>query len=671
MHKVGALMAVPSFLAEPALRLLLFGGKGGVGKTTCATATALRLARSRPWASLLLVSTDPAHSLKDCLAGTEPPANLTVLELDAQECFATFRAQHNQKLLQIASRGTFLDDDDIAQLLGLSLPGMDELVAFLEISRWVQNGNYDGIVVDTAPTGHTLRLLAMPELMRTWLGALDALLAKHRYMKARFHGRYRHDEVDAFLEELANSVKQMKSLLRDDSRCRFVPVMLAEGLSIEETLALLEELQRSHMPVTELVVNRLYPASSCLFCADGRARQLRALAAARRRLSGYVLWAVPMLPVEARGRELLGAFWENVSALPEAAAAAPRTWIGLPRRVEAPGSLPAPQTRLLVFAGKGGVGKTTLACATALRLNQEFPDKEILVFSTDPAHSLAECLERPVGSTPTRLCPGLMALTVDAEAEFKELKQLYSQELNEFLESLLPSLDLTYDRRVMERVLDLSPPGLDEVMALTKTVELLEKGAYDLLVLDSAPTGHLIRLLELPNVIDQWLKVFFGLFLKYKRIFRLPKVSQRLVEMSRSLKRFRMLLNDADRSAVYAVSILTEMAFDETCDLLATCGRMGMAAPQLFLNLATPPGECALCTSLHHREQALRQKFSETLPGLHQTVIYRQGEPRGMEQLKRLGRALYEPAPGNPVQVLLDESSIVARSGQAYDAAAF
>jgi len=662
-------MTLPSFLADPAIELLLFGGKGGVGKTTCATATALRLAKSRPETSFLLVSTDPAHSLKDCLAGTEPPPNLTVLELNAQECLATFRAQHSQKLLEIASRGTFLDDDDISQLLGLSLPGMDEFVAFLEISRWVRNRNYDCIVVDTAPTGHTLRLLAMPELMRTWLGALDALLAKHRYMKARFHGRYRRDEVDTFLEELTGSVEQVKTLLRDDSRCRFVPVMLAERLSIEETLALLEELQRFQMPVTELVVNRLSPASSCLFCADGRTGQLRALAAARRHLAGYVLWAVPMLPVEARGRELLEAFWENVSAVPEAAAAAPPTWTGLARQVETPGSPPAPRTRLLVFAGKGGVGKTTLACATALRLNQEFPDREILLFSTDPAHSLAQCLERPVESSPTRLRAGLTALAIDAEAEFNALKQLYSQELNEFLESILPSLDLTYDRRVMERILDLSPPGVDEVMALTKTMELLEKGSYDLLVLDSAPTGHLIRLLELPDLIDRWLKVFFGLFLKYKRIFRLPKVSQRLVEMSRSLKRFRMLLNDAHRSAVYAVSILTEMAFEETCDLLATCQRMRIAVPQLFLNLATPPSQCALCSSLHHWEQGMRQKFSEAFPDLHHTLIYRQGEPRGVEQLSELGHALYGPVPGWGVNHLSDDLLPIVSSRRAYGGA--
>ena len=178
----------------------------------------------------------------------------------------------------------------------------------------------------------------------------------------------------------------------------------------------------------------------------------------------------------------------------------------------------------------------------------------MLLFSTDPAHSLAACLGVPVGPRPTRICPGLTALEIDAEAEFRALKQLYSEELQSFLRSLLPEMDLAFDREAMERIVDLSPPGLDEVMALTQVMDLCEQDHYRTLVLDSAPTGHLIRLLETPELVDRWLKVFFGLFLKYKQIFRLPKVSQRLVEMSKALKRLRALLADPAQCALYGVS---------------------------------------------------------------------------------------------------------------------
>jgi arsenite-transporting ATPase len=222
----------PSFLADPGLRLLLFGGKGGVGKTTCATATALQLARDSPGAAFLLVSTDPAHSVMDSLAGSMPPPNLQVTELDAQAGLAAFKAQHGAKLYAIASRGTFLDPYDISRFLDLSLPGLDELMAWLEIAGWVGAQRYQTIVVDTAPTGHTLRLLAMPALLHNWLGALDALLAKHRYMRQLFSGAADHDEIDALLEGLGGSVKQMEALLRDSKHSRFVPVMLAEEMSL-------------------------------------------------------------------------------------------------------------------------------------------------------------------------------------------------------------------------------------------------------------------------------------------------------------------------------------------------------------------------------------------------------------------------------------------------------
>jgi arsenite-transporting ATPase len=691
----------PSFLADQELRLLLFGGKGGVGKTSCATAAALQLARNSPGAAFLLASTDPAHSVKDCLAGSTPPPNLQVIELDAQECLAAFKRQHGSKLYAIASRGTFLDHYDISRFLELSLPGLDELMASLEIARWAAAGRYQTIVVDTAPTGHTLRLLAMPALLHNWLQALDALLAKHRYMRTLFSGAVNRDEVDAFLDGLAGSVKQMEDLLRDSGRSRFVPVMLAEAMSLSETRSLLAELKRARVPVNDIVVNRLWPENECPLCADGRLQQSRILSEIfdSRELAPYAWWGLPLYAKEVRGAEGLPAFWGGLTRLTGAPASplARRFHISagschnlngraaLPRRLESgrsssfalPGreisglapravslspphagggegrgeedsnrftggtARPLGEKTLLLFAGKGGVGKTTLACATSVRLAQDWPGGEVLLFSTDPAHSLADCLGVPVGPEPKRICHGLTALEIDAGAEFRALKQLYSEELQSFLRSLLAEMDLAFDREAMERIVDLSPPGMDEVMALTRVMDLCEQHDYHTLVLDSAPTGHLIRLLETPELVDCWLKVFFGLFLKYKQIFRLPKVSQRLVEMSRALKRLRALLADPAQCALCGVAILTDMAFAETTDLLAACRRMQVHAPLLFLNLATPPSRCRLCSALRRRESVIERKFRRAFPAVEQVVVYRRGEPRGLARLGELGQALY------------------------------
>jgi arsenite-transporting ATPase len=645
----------PGFLSDGNMRLLLFGGKGGVGKTTASAATALELALRHPERSLLLVSTDPAHSLQDSFSGAKPPPNLKVLELDAQAYLNDFQDKNRQRLREIASRGTFLDEEDINRFMELSLPGMDELMAFLEISRWVKEGAYDGIIMDTAPTGHTLRLMEMPDMIRRWLEALDALLAKHRYMKKLFRGSYERDDLDHFIVGLAASVKQMEKLLKDHRQCRFVPVMLAEALSIEETLDLIRELQRLRVGVTDVVINRLYPESPCLTCRHIRARQLRELARIFKEpvFAKLRLWGVPMYPEEIRGMESLRSFWEGLEGMgtdsksvpilsAPSTGEAPLSLPPVPARVDSPIPLPTPDMAMLVFAGKGGVGKTTLACATALRLARAHTGKRILLFSADPAHSLADCLNMPLGSHPAQAAPGLWAMEMDATADFVALKNQYRKELAQFLTQLMPNLDLTFDREVMERIMDLSPPGIDELMALATVMDFLAPEGYDLLVLDAAPTGHLIRLLELPEIIEGWLKAFFSLFLKYRKIFRLPGISQRLIRLSKDLKCLRAILRDPSKAALYATSILTEMSFAETTDLVAACRRVEIPVPCLFLNMATPDGPDPLCHSLFQREAAVREKFALIFPGISRPVVYRQSDPRGIENLDALGALLYQ-----------------------------
>ncbi len=619
----------PSFLTNQNMRLLLFGGKGGVGKTTCATATALHLAQTHPQATFLLVSTDPAHSLADSLATT--PANLKLLELDAQACLATFKEKHNDKLREIASRGTFLDDEDIRQLMDLSLPGLDELMAFLEIADWVTEQRYNTIIVDTAPTGHTLRLLDMPTLLRKWLKALDTLLAKHRYMKRVLGGSMDYDALDQFLENLAVSINQMETLLQNPEQCRFVPVMIAEILSLNETQRLLAQLQRLKIPVYDLVVNKRFPANH----SSRSARQQNVLTQIV--TLPYTVWQIPVYPTEVCGLDVLKQFWENVTRLNEITPTSLEE-SGKPL-VENPAILLATK-KLYLFAGKGGVGKTTLACATALRLALEQPDKETLLFSTDPAHSLSDCLGVQVSPKPTTICQGLLAMEMNPETEFNALKQQYTSEVQAFFQSL-SRLDLPFDREVMERLMDLSPPGLDEVMALSQIIEFITQGQYDTLILDTAPTGHLIRFLEMPALIDQWLKVLFSIFLKYKHIFRLPHVFQKLVNISKQIKQLRTLLHDSNQSVLYVVTLLEEMAFCETQDLVAACERMNINVPVLFFNLVTPINDDKLSIALHRRELLIKKKFELQFPDKHQTLIYQSGELRGVEQLIKLGQVLY------------------------------
>jgi arsenite-transporting ATPase len=635
----------PSFFDKPGLQLLLFGGKGGVGKTTCATAAALCMSARAPSRSWLLVSTDPAHSVRDSLAGHAPAGNLQVLELDAQKCLTRFRERNGPLLREIAAAGTFLDDEDINQFLNLSLPGLDELMAFFEISSWVEARQYDCIVVDTAPSGHTLRLLAMPELIRRWLGMLEALLAKRRYMRRVFSRDSSPDRLDLFVAQWKSSLQRMESLLRDPARSQFVPVTIAEPLGVHVTRALCKDLLGRKIPVSDLIVNRLHFESDCPACSAAASVEQSQIQQLRAGIEvPCSVWGMELFAEEVRGLERLSGFWEHARPIPRTPVSAAERHISVQPVVPHLAAPVCPEMRFVLFAGKGGVGKTTLSCATALRLARDFPEKRILLFSADPAHSLSACLRVEIGPRPILLFPGLTAVEIDAQAEFGKLKARYAEDLERFLDSVSRGFDLTFDRVVLERLMDLAPPGLDEIMALTCIMEYLARDSYDLFVLDCAPTGHLIRLLELPDLVNEWLKAFFNLFLKYERILRLPGFADELVGISRNLKKLRELLRDPAKAVLYAVSIPTQMALEETKDLLAACDRMGMAVPSVFLNLMTPPGDCRLCSSLRRRELLVAERFRQMFPDKRQTLIYRRDKIAGLDQMIELGRHLYEPA---------------------------
>lgn len=673
---------LPGFLDEAGLALLFFGGKGGVGKTSCACAAALAIARRRAGVPVLLVSTDPAHSVEDALSDLAVPGNLEVMQLDAEASLDGFRERHRERLREISQRGTLLDNEDIDALLEVALPGMDELAAYLEMAACIEEERYGCIVVDTAPTGHALRLLAMPALVRRWLLALDALLAKHRYMRRRFGRDDGMDELDSFLLDLEHSRRTLADLLQDGSRCRFVPVTLAEQMSLAETRDLLAELRGHQVAVAELIVNRVCPASRCRpgpgpsvvpalcpVCLAERRRQVAALPGLAALAPEARLYGLPVLADEPRGG-LLEGLWEWLEPLDAAAeaarqvcgdgaahgtsgAAADTTAAELPVRVVQPAPLPPAGLRLLILAGKGGVGKTTLACATALALNRRRPAQRLLLFSTDPAHSLADALGRPVGAQPRIICPGLDAQEVDAERAFGRIRDAYREELEGLLGNF-GNLDITFDRQVMERLLDLAPPGLDEVMALTTALEHLDGDHYDLIVLDAAPSGHLLRLLELPEVIADWLRVFFELLLKYRNVLRMPRLSEQLVALSRAVKRLRALLADPHRTRVQAVTVATGLGLAEVEDLTGTLAAMSIATPVLLINQLTPPGpaacDCRLCGALRARETRRISEAAERFPRMHQVLISRQHEPDGLDDLAELGAALYrEPAAGSAV----------------------
>jgi arsenite-transporting ATPase len=266
----------------------------------------------------------------------------------------------------------------------------------------------------------------------------------------------------------------------------------------------------------------------------------------------------------------------------------------------------------------------------------------VLLFSTDPAHSLADCLEVNVKSKPTQILPGLDAQEINAEAAFGEVWKEYYAELKEFLADALPHVDITFDREVMEHLLDIAPPGLDEIMALTSVMEHLEGGCYDVVVMDSAPSGHLIRLLEMPELISAWLKQFFSLLLKYRQVMRLPKLSERLVDLSRKLKSLRILLSDAEKTALYVVTIPTRLALEKTEEMVISLHKLGINPKGVFINQITPSNNCELCEALNRRENIeIKRAKDVVFFDQPQTRIYLHSDLGGIDRLVALGSNVY------------------------------
>ena len=299
-------------------RYLFFGGKGGVGKTTAASATALNLLKTlTKHDSILLFSTDPAHSLSDSLGvkignrlvkvAEHNGANLIAYEMDATLALERFRSAHGKVLAEIAERGTLLDEEDINELLNLSLPGLDEVMSLFELSELEREGKYAHIVVDTAPSGHTSRLLRLPEVFTRMVHALDRMGEKHRYMIQHFaRRRVAADEVDLFLQDLTARIESVRKLLYDSEQTSFTLVTIPEAMSVRETQRYRELLAEQGVPVTDLIVNRVeHEHDACEYCRARVRSQAPWLKEIRKTFKELRLHEVPLLAEEVRGTDRL------------------------------------------------------------------------------------------------------------------------------------------------------------------------------------------------------------------------------------------------------------------------------------------------------------------------------------------------------------------------------
>ena len=455
-------------------KYLFFTGKGGVGKTSTACATAVYLADHVK--RVLLVSTDPASNLQDVFSlaldrkGTEIPQapGLFVANLDPIKA-----AEEYRESVVAAYRGVLPEAAIENMREQLSGSCTTEIAAFNEFSSFLTdealNRRYDHIIFDTAPTGHTLRLLQLPS---AWSGFIEQ--SKHG---ASCLGQ---------LSGLADKRKLYETAVRtlsDGGKTTLLLVARLEETPLKEAERAAEELRGLGILRQVLILNAVAPPGDDAVSAALYEKQRQALAQMPEGLRRMDSYEIPLRAYNITGiahvRDML-----RTDHLEDAQAAV-RAREGH-RLSDLVDDLARHRRKVIFTMGKGGVGKTTIAAAIALALAKR--GERVHLATTDPAAHLKFVLDE--GS-------GIRTSYID---EKKELKKYQEDVIREAMAGGIAPADLDYIKE------DLRSPCTQEIAVFRAFAEIVAQAEDEIVVIDTAPTGHTLLLLESTAAYDRELK---------------------------------------------------------------------------------------------------------------------------------------------------------------------
>ena len=446
-------------------KYLFFTGKGGVGKTSIACATAVGLADKGK--KILLISTDPASNLQDVfnqsLNGhgseiTEIPG-LTVVNLDPEQAAAEYRER-----VIAPFRGKL--PESVIQNMEEQLSGSCtvEIAAFNEFSDFITDAQkqleFDHIIFDTAPTGHTLRMLQLPSAWSTFISEST-------------HGASCLGQLSG-LEERKEIYKKAVGTLSDTGTTRLMLVSRPEIAPLKEAARSSNELQllgiKNQILIKNGLLNQLDKNDSV--SSQLHERQQKALQSMPAELSGYPLYHVPLrsynLSSIANIQRMLysDSFSNEVNYKPVAA----------PKDVdEMVDDLYTSGKRVIFTMGKGGVGKTTLATEIALKLTRL--GAKVHLTTTDPANHLNYELAIKASITVSRI-------------DEAEVLEKYKNEVRSKAAEAVTAEDMEYIEE------DLRSPCTQEIAVFKAFAEIVDKAETEIVVIDTAPTGHTLLLLD-------------------------------------------------------------------------------------------------------------------------------------------------------------------------------
>jgi arsenite-transporting ATPase len=479
-------------------QFIFFSGKGGVGKTSMACAHAVRYADESK--RVLIVTTDPASNLADVFEQVighqvTPIAavpNLFAMEIDpdtaTQEyidrAMAPIRAAFPAPMVQVMEE----------QMSG---PCTAEVAAFDRFTDFIVQDKsapeFDIIIFDTAPTGHTIRLLELPA---EWSQSIEAASAGSGQTCIG---------PAAAIQDAKHKYENALAALRDESLSTFIFVLHPEAIAIRETKRAISELTKLGIQAYRLIINGIIPASeksNPLFAArsEMQAHYLEQIQAElpyptqrMTLLSGEITGA-------ARLRQVGKIFFDGEQASAESEASGGKIVSVATSSIEEIRARIEPNShcRTIFFAGKGGVGKTVASCLTAVWLAQQ--GQKTLLLTTDPAAHLGDVLGQPVGDDVTSVSgqPNLWAVKIDPKAAAETYK---ARILNDARQRGRPESAI----KVMQE--ELNSPCTEEMAAFDQFIDYASQTDWDAVVFDTAPTGHTLRLLELPMDWSQQIDV--------------------------------------------------------------------------------------------------------------------------------------------------------------------
>ena len=624
-------------------QFVFFSGKGGVGKTSMACTSAVHYADAgKP---TLIVTTDPASNLADVfeqaighqITPISGAPNLWAMEIDpdraAEEyrdrALAPIRAAFPPAMVQVI-------EEQMKGPCTTEVAAFDRFTDFLTQQEThsgagteahdpsaVTVAQFDVVIFDTAPTGHTLRLLELPF---EWSHSIDAA--------AQGSGQTCIGPAAA-IQEARLKYERAMAILRDAGQTTFVFVLHAEAIAIKETQRAIAELGKLGIHAHQLIINAIIPPeamANALFAARGKmqARYLQQIAAELAQPARRMYLLAGEIKGVARLREVAATLFDATGT--PAPVASATSGDSAPSKVEPsplssflPRLVPNGGKRTLFFAGKGGVGKTVASCVTAVWLARH--GYRTLLLTTDPAAHLGDVLDVPVGDEAAAVAgvPNLWAAKIDAKAAAEAYKA-------RILEDARRQGRSSGAIQVMAE--ELNSPCTEEMAAFDRFIDYASQEDWQAIVFDTAPTGHTLRLLELPMDWSQQLDV---------KLF--ASVDSRAAD-DVAKKRFEQviaMMRDPERSTFAFVMYPEATPILEAYRAVQELRTVGVEPGLVIANQVLPPEQCA--TDFAKSRRSMQERYlveiAQRFPVPVVQIPLLPQEIKGLPMLSELGDQIY------------------------------